>query len=354
MLCSDGQALEGFGMAKKSQFISIAAVLLFTTYSADDANAFEWCSLASLVPAEPIDIQRYSSEVARISGCAPIERNSVTRLEWSCPDRTGIHFYKDRSNEWIFFVETLEQVGASSFSKCIQNVAINPVFDPLNVSRSHTIQPKDSRPFLVSQIPGFSTNVYQTSLYGEVLEREFIQYQYGIETPTKTDEILSTEVRIAQLNPITSEPIDIVNALVTRGSRILSRNDENGYKPSWTLSPPTGLPGVSSVEVVSFVRSTLAIKYNLTDTGSYERFIGVLDSEYGESQRRRSRSGCISRIWVSGKMQIEGYHCSANSNRLVFFNTFASDALQQVLAKIDSRNHSKSKNRKPVIDNDLY
>jgi len=164
----------------------------------------------------------------------------------------------------------------------------------------------------------------------------------------------STGVKLAGVSPISTDVHGIVAAFEGRGSTVLSSNDTGESFPKWTLSPPVGLGGVKEVVIEGFVRHLLRADYILESTADYERFIGLLDAEYGRSERS-SENGCTYRWWDAGRMSIRGEHCPGKSDSLRFFNNVAGDQLEQVAAKMEADKASTSDDpKKPVIDDDMF
>src|SRR3546814_3996269 len=77
--------------------------------------------------------------------------------------------------------------------------------------------------------------------------------------------------------------------------------------PKWLLSPPTGLAGVTEIAIEGFAKHLHTARYSLAGTADYERYIGILDAEYGKSERRPN-GDCTYRIWESGQMVVRGEH----------------------------------------------
>src|SRR3546814_4214242 len=75
------------------------------------------------------------------------------------------------------------------------------------------------------------------------------------------------------------------------------------------LSPPTGLAGVTEIAIEGFAKHLHTARYSLAGTADYERYIGILDAEYGKSERRPN-GDCTYRIWESGQMVVRGEHCT--------------------------------------------
>src|SRR3546814_5386848 len=78
----------------------------------------------------------------------------------------------------------------------------------------------------------------------------------------------------------------IVEAFKARGSALKSAANVDDVAPKWLLSPPTGLAGVTEIAIEGFAKHLHTARYSLAGTAVYERYIGILDAEYGKSERR--------------------------------------------------------------------
>lgn len=198
---------------------------------------------------------------------------------------------------------------------------------------------------------GISAVISDTKSYGEDSNVEALwEGLHGI----KVESYPSTTVKLAGQSPVSNDAETIVAAFEARGSRITSATDLGDTFPKWNLSPPVGLAGVSEVVVEGFVKHLLRADYVLASTADYERYIGLLDAEYGQS-RRTSEDGCTYRWWESGRVSIRGEHCAGKSDSLRFFNDVASDQLEQVAAKLEAdEKRPGGVPGQPAIDVDMF
>jgi hypothetical protein len=100
------------------------------------------------------------------------------------------------------------------------------------------------------------------------------------------------------------------------------------------------------------LQHVLQIRYLISSTADYERFISLLDAEYGAS-RRTAENGCTYRWWQSGQMSIQGEHC-ATTNTLVFYNDVVGDQLEEIASDLRRRQSSPQPAGDPTIDRDNF
>src|SRR3546814_9970302 len=71
-----------------------------------------------------------------------------------------------------------------------------------------------------------------------------------------------------------------------------------------------------------FAKHLHTARYSLAGTADDERYIGILDAEYGKSERRPN-GDCTYRIWESGQMVVRGEHCTNEGSSILFVNRVA-------------------------------
>ena len=164
----------------------------------------------------------------------------------------------------------------------------------------------------------------------------------------------STSVKLAGLSPISSDVYAIASAFEARGSTLLSSEKLGETFPNWRLTPPVGLGGVKEVVLQGWAKHLIRAEYLLESTPDYERFIELLDAEYGRSERL-SEDGCTYRWWESGRVSIRGEHCPGVSDTISFFNDVSSDQLEQYAAKLEAEQKAAAETEdEPAIDSDMF
>src|SRR3546814_1201975 len=122
-------------------------------------------------------------------------------------------------------------------------------------------------------------------------------------------------------------------------SALKSAANVDDVAPKWLLSPPTGLAGVTEIAIEGFAKHLHTARYSLAGTADYERYIGILDAEYGKSERRPN-GDCTYRIWESGQMVVRGEHCTNEGSSILFVNRVASNPLDQFLTTFEKRSEA--------------
>lgn len=158
-----------------------------------------------------------------------------------------------------------------------------------------------------------------------------------------------TSVEIAGQNLYTSSSDSIISALQSRGATIRSAETGPGVIKT-VLSPPTGLEGVTSVEVLSISRHTLGVTYNIAALSNYQAFTALLTERYGQPRTSpgtgRTNRACRYRFWQSGVVSIAGETCPNQPFVINFLNEAISEQLRQGAAA------RPSQSRQPSIDPD--
>lgn len=346
----------------RGAFLSLVG--LAAAASAVPAQAMNWCSLPQITPRFESDFEKLAPTVAALTGCARQSTDSAHRAKWVCEDNPAtpdkfetvhIHFIREPGQGIHLLVLSLGMTDLNVLRRCgLRDLRDGEKFSAGNVAYRDRISFGFTGPRLtLTSIldKGMAAIVSDTKSYGEDDRVKGLwNGLYGI---TVVD-YPSTGVKLAGVSPISTDVYGIVAAFEGRGSTVLSSNDTGESFPKWTLSPPVGLGGVREVVIEGFVRHLLRADYILESTADYERFIGLLDAEYGRSERS-SEKGCIYRWWDAGRMSIRGEHCPGKSDSLRFFNDIAGDQLEQVAAKMETDKANNSDDpKKPVIDDDMF
>ena len=331
--------------------------------SSAPANAMNWCGLPQVIPQREADFERLAPTVEGLTGCARQASDSAHRANWTCPDDPAtkdtyegvhIHYFREPGQGVHLVVIAAGLSNLDMLRRCgLRDIRDGERFSAGNVAYRDRIQfgILGPRLTLTSVVPkGMAAIISDTKSYGEDSNVEAIwQGIHGI----KVESYPTTSVKLAGVSPISSDSATIVAAFERRGSQVRKTEDLDGAFPKWTLSAPVGLAGVSEVIVEGFVKHLLRADYVLNSTGDYERYIGLLDGEYGQS-RRTSEGGCTYRWWESGRISIRGEHCLGKSDSLRFFNDVAGDQLEQVAAKLEAdKAKPNSDPDKPAIDPDM-
>jgi hypothetical protein len=327
--------------------------------------AMNWCALTQIVPEKESDFERIAPTVEALTGCKRQPSDSAHVSKWICDDDPAtadvveaVHLTLHRlPSEGIHLIAVT--FGMESLDKlrvCPQADLRNRTrFDAGNVllrdqATIGIVGPRlaltnsgpDSISFIISDRYGLGANTESV--------RGVWEGAHGITTVAYP----ATSIELAGKSPISTDAYSLIEAYESRGAKITLSEDINDTIPKWTLSPPIGLAGVDKVEVTGFVRHVLRVKYVLSTTADYERFIGLLDAQYGQS-KRSSENGCTWRWWVSGNASINGKHCPDGENALTFFNDVAQDQLDQYLVKLNEDEKKRSNSdKKATIDSDMF
>jgi hypothetical protein len=342
-----------------------AAVLLILVFGAisSPAAAMNWCSLPQIVPRTGADFEKLLPSIGPLTGCAREPSDSAHKATWSCPDDPTtadvfegamIFLNREPGADAHLIVLTLDRTNLDVLRGCgIVGMRDGEKFAAGNVALRDRVTMGYAGPrlTLTSVIPEGVAAIISDTKY--VSEDPMVEGMWtglhGIVVETSP----WTSVRLAGQNPLTSKATAIVSAFESRGSKILSTDDAGKTIPTWKLSPPVGLAGVSEVSITGFVEHFLRAEYVMGTTSDYERFVGLLDAEYGKSTRT-PKGACTYRWWESGRMTIMGEHCPGKSDLLRFTSITAADQLQQVLEKIEADEAKSGKpNAKPTIDGDM-
>ena len=346
---------------KTIRFLALAS---FATVLASPIHAMNWCALPDIVPQQASDLERLAPRVEALTGCARQSTDSAHHAKWVCEDDPstdgifeGVHinYFREPGQSIHLVVLTMGMTDLDVLRRCGQrSVRDGDKFVAGNVALRDRLSfgfsgPRLTLTSVISE--GMSAIVSDTKVVGEDdMVRGFWQGLHGI----TAEQYPSTSVKLAGLSPVSSDVYSIAQAFQNRGSTVRQSEEIGGTFPKWTLSPPVGLGGVREVIVEGFVRHVLNADYVLESTSDYERFIGLLDAEYGRSERS-TYEGCTYRWWRSGRVSIRGEHCPGVSDTLRFMNDVAGDQLSQVSQKIEAdKAASAGGDDEPTIDDDMF
>ena len=145
-------------------------------------------------------------------------------------------------------------------------------------------------------------------------------------------DLAHTGVEIAGRNLYESPAQSIIEALQSRGATITSGPSGSGL-PKTVLSPPVGLEGVRSVEVLALERHTYSVTYVMNSAADFTTYTSLLTGRYGQPNvgpgTTRSNRTCRYRIWESGVVIIAGETCPNQPSIIRFVNRVVSDQLDQ-------------------------
>lgn len=340
-------------------------VVLAAVLSATHANAatINWCAIPELLPSTESDFERLAPLVEGATGCGRKPTDSAHEAEWVCEDDPATP-----QNDRIL-VKLLRVPGQSinllvggwgvQSLDAIRACRISGAQDGTRFERGNVAQRDQltfnygTRTLTLLNLGPDSLGVAYTGRrsYGsDDFGNALVDGLFGL-TPSTYP---TTKVRLAGMDPLETDVFDLVAAFQKRGSAITSSRDLDDAIPEWTLTPPTGLPGVSSIEVAGFARHLLRATYAMATMPDYERFVGLLDGEYGTS-RRSADGACAVRYWSAGDVSITGRHCpKEGKSSLDFFNDVASDQLDAWVKKMERDKAAKPKTDKPTIDRDNF
>lgn len=321
--------------------------------------AMDWCNLLEIIPRDQSDFEKISGSVETLTGCRSQPSDSAHRATWACPDDQateevyeGVHIslYREPGEGVYLVVAAAEIRSLDRLRGCMPGETRDGSrFVAGNVAYRDRLIYRGARLTLTSIVPGGPAAIISDrKSYGEdpVVTR-FWRNLYGIAVEPHP----STEVRLSGLSPIENDAYAIVEAFKGRGAQVKHASDVNNISPKWSLSPPTGLAGVSEINIDGFVRHLHTARYVLNSTADYERYVGILDAEYGVSTRR-PEGVCTYRIWESGRMLIRGEHCPSQTSSILFFNRTASTQLDQFLTNFEAGKKRSNDPKQPAIDMD--
>lgn len=340
--------------------IMMAATLAFTPGAA--SAAFNWCALPDLISSSEADFERIAPLVEGATGCKRKATGSAHDGEWACQDDPATP-----NNEWTL-VKLLRTPGEGihlmvggaglqsldALRACSKGgVTDGTRFVTGNVAhRDQVTMDYGTKAITLINMGASSVGVAYTGRrfgadsFGEGVVREL----FGTEPETYP----TTAVKLAGADPLATDVFDLVAAFRRRGSSVASSQDLDESIPDWKLTPPTGLPGVTSVEITGFVRHLLHATYILAGVADYERYMALLDREYGTS-RRSTDEGCAVRHWSAGRVTIVGRHCAkAGVSSIRFHNEVTANQLSAYVDKRKKDEAAKPGSDKPKIDRDNF
>jgi len=351
------EAKGGVAMRLKSAGWFAAAILAWSPA----ASAMNWCSVSAITPAKIDDFDRIMPTVERLTGCKQAASESAHEAQWVCAD--------DPATEALEFVQiSLIRTPGESTNLLIATVGLETLdmlracrdprlsdgtrFEPGNVTLRDQMVLDRIGPVLTlaNSGPGTVSFLYTRPRFGPDAgwEAGVVDGGFGI----KRVDGPATKVRLAGLNPIEVPAQAIVAAFQARGATLSGTDDIDTALPEWTLTAPIGLAGVRQVKVNGYIGHVMDVEYRFATTAEYERFVALLDGEYGASSRKAVEQ-CTHRWWFSGQVSIRGRHCP-DGDTVEFNNDVASSQLVQLVDKQKADDARRSGAEKPVIDADMF
>lgn len=330
--------------------------------SSGSANAaLNWCALPDLMPKAESDFERLAPLVEPMTGCKREATDSAHEAQWWCASsesasgegRILLQLVRAPGEGITLLVGGAGLVSLDRLRACGRAVGDGSKFEAGNVAhRDQLTYDYGTRAFtLLGMGPHAIGVAYSGRRFGnDSLTAGLLQGLFGI----KAVSYPSTRVRLAGVDQLATDVFALVQAFERRGSAIMSSKGQDKGFPEWTLTAPTGLPGVTKVEISGFVRHMLDTSYQLASLPDYERYVSLLDGEYGTSSRSTS-DGCAVRSWTAGKITILGRHCARDGrSKITFYNDVAGDQLDQYAKMIERDRAAKPQAKKPVIDRDNF
>jgi hypothetical protein len=345
-------------LAKRALVIAALGGIL-TSGSAN--AAFNWCALPDLMPKVESDFERLAPLVEPATGCKREATESAHDAQWWCAGnesasgegRILIKLVRTPGEGITLLVGGAGLVSLDRLRACGRGVGDGSKFEAGNVAhRDQLTFDYGTRAFtLLGMGPHTIGVAYSGRRFGnDSLAVGLLQGLFGIEAVSYP----STRVRLAGVDPLSTDVFALVQAFEKRGSVIMSSKGQDQGFPEWALTAPTGLPGVTQVEISGFVRHMLDTSYQIASLDDYQRYVTLLDGEYGTSSRSTS-NGCAVRSWTAGKVTILGRHCAKDgTNKITFYNDVAGDQLDQYAKMIERDREAKPEAKKPVIDRDNF
>ncbi|MBB5711748.1 hypothetical protein [Sphingomonas xinjiangensis] len=325
------------------------------------SSAMHWCALPAITPAKLDDFDRIVPSVERLTGCKRSTSESAHEAEWVCAD--------DPATDAFEFVQiSLIRTPGESTNLLIASVGPDALdmlracrdprlrdgnrFEPGNVTLRDQLVLDQIGPALTlaNSGPGTVSFLYTRPRFGsgDGWETGLVAGGFGIERVANP----ATKVRLAGLNPLDVTAEALVAAFQARGAKVSGTKDIGTALPEWVLTAPVGLAGVRQVAVNGYIRHVMDVEYSFATTADYERFVTLLDDEYGASSRKAVEQ-CTHRWWFSGSVSIRGRHCP-DGNTVEFDNDVASSQLVQIVDKRKADEADGSDVKKPVIDSDMF
>ncbi len=339
---------------------AVVAMLAAQTATAHAAT-MQWCRIPALLPATESDFDRIAPLIEDATGCARRPTDSAHEITWECdgdtatpdPDPVFISLSRIPGEGTSLMIAGLGIESLDALRRCnLPQGSDGARFAAGNVAqREELMFDYGTKTItLLKMLPGEIGMIYHGGRFGNRAANARISRSiFGIEAVA----FPRTAVRLAGADPLATDVYALVEAFRRRGSTVTSVERNGDATPLWRLTPPTGLPGVTGIEITGFIRHLLHASYRFTDVADYERYVGLLDAEYGAS--RRSVDGqCAVRSWTAGQITIVGLHCRDAGTKLVFMNTVAGDQLSSFLDMKEREEASSPTPNRPTIDRDNF
>lgn len=345
--------------------LSLRLFGLIALACASPAAAMNWCAIPQITPQRIGDFDRIVPTVEALTGCVRQPSDSAHSIRWACGDDPAtpevdaeqmIMLLREPGEIGRFMLLGSGQRSFDFLSSCdsSQRMYERTRFAPGNVAlidrfRRGVLGPRYTMTSIDNGEQIFIISETSASSSPTAFEIGAWQGIHGF-----TAQIYpSTTVRIAGIDPVARPAVDVVRALEARGAQPLPAEGEvRDLFPVWRMTPPTGLAGVREVRVEAMFQHVLEVHYLLSSTADYERFISLLDAEYGASSRT-AEGDCTYRWWQSGQIAIRGEHC-ASSDTLTFYNDVAGDQLDQIAADLERRHNAPRRTDSNTIDRDNF
>lgn len=343
----------------------VGIAVLSALSHAGSANAMNWCALPEIIPTTTLDFEKTVNKVELLTGCAKQEMESAHIATWVCDDsqltadideQVTIKLFREPGKTVNLVIATRQFDNLDHIRTCgIKNLTNSRKFDPgntllrdeihlgYNTVVSMTTSPITGTSLLISDRKKLSGN-------GD-WSKEVWSIVYGLDIPDSA----YTAVRLAGVDPLNSSVLSLVNAFKLRNSSVTATKNLEGTFPEWEMTTPVGLAGVKQVSIKGFLKHFFRVDYLIESTADYQKYVTLLDSEYGTSSRT-NQDGCAYRNWLSGDVSILGSFCSKDGSKLSFINKIAAQQMLQIRnkAKTDLKDTGSDDDKIPIIDRDMF
>ncbi|MCA1749263.1 MAG: hypothetical protein ABR601_09685 [Parasphingopyxis sp.] len=344
--------LEGISRLWKAAFF----VAFITVPSG--AMATGPCDILKLISGYRLDFQSIATSADRMAGCARQPSESAHFLSWRCDEETDpstIYLISEEGANPTLVWRTFDNAVQFPLTSCATGDAysrrpsIDRSFVPESIARRFSVRvPRASaRAFVLGAEPFHVSLLVVTSSYSaEGTLQDIERLVFGIEP----EYLANTEVEVSGVNLISYPLNQIIESLLSRNSIILSSSNEGDFISEYRMSPPIGLPGVSELRLMGAVAHAMVVEYTIPNISDYERYIELLDVDYGLSARRTD-GDCTTRVWSSGDVHILGRYCSNAGSTIRFTNLPALRQIGEYFDYIEEQSDSPSE-QDPPIDRD--
>jgi hypothetical protein len=344
-------------------------VLLHILLPLNAAHAFDMCKIFRLTPSAVSDYDRLVGEVETVTGCRALPRETVHERRWACADdattaqlseAATLVLIREPSVSAHLVVFFVGQTNLDFLRDCPGfRLTRGLQFQPGNIGlrdQGRIGEHGSTKLTLTSIIPSWGSVIVSDNANYPVaapFEISTWEWAHGYTATKYLDPALSTPVRIAGSDPVSQPVEEVVAALIQRGAVQKSyASGRTNLRRDWELSAPNGLPGVDLIQINSVLRHIISVKYTFTSASEYERYIGLLDEQYGTSSRMRV-GRCSNRIWLASAITISGEYCSG-STTLTFFNIGVSTSFVDIVNKLSKEDEGAAAPKEKIIDRDNF